>query len=53
MTRFRGFDDGGSDKVPGDIDPPPHAPEPSSLVLGGLGLLSLAGYGWRRKKAAD
>lgn len=26
-----------------------HNPEPGSLVLGGLGLLGLLGYGWRRR----
>ena len=27
-------------------------PEPSSLMLAALGLVSLAGYGWRRRRAA-
>jgi hypothetical protein len=27
-----------------------HTPEPSTLVLLGTGLLSVVGYGWRRKK---
>jgi MYXO-CTERM domain-containing protein len=27
-------------------------PEPSSLVMAGLGLAGLAGYGWRRRRAA-
>jgi hypothetical protein len=43
VARFRGFNDGGSDKVPG------HAPEPTALMLGGLGVLGLLGYGWRRR----
>jgi hypothetical protein len=28
-----------------------HTPEPSTLLLLGTGILSVAGYGWRRKKA--
>lgn len=51
LVRFRGFDNGGSDKVPGVFgDPPvdpggnPEVPEPATLLLfgalGGLGLLS-------------
>ena len=27
-------------------------PEPSSLLLAALGLVSLAGYGWRRRRTA-
>jgi hypothetical protein len=29
---------------------PSGVPEPSTLVLFGLGLLALAGYGWRRRQ---
>lgn len=28
-----------------------HNPEPGSLALGGLGLLGLLGFGWRRRRA--
>jgi hypothetical protein len=51
VARFRGFDKGGSDKVPGDpgaiVDPPPggikivSAPEPASLTLAGIALICL------------
>lgn len=40
VARFRGFRDGGSDKVP--LDPPSKAPEPSSLLLACAGLGALA-----------
>lgn len=42
-ARFRGFNDLGSDKVPGDV-----APEPTTLSLLGLGLLGLLGF--KKKK---
>jgi hypothetical protein len=35
--------------VPGD-DSNPSVPEPSSLILLGIGILGLFGYGWRRRK---
>jgi PEP-CTERM motif len=42
-ARFRGFDDGGSDKVPAAA-----VPEPTTVLLVGIGLLGLVGP-WRKK----
>jgi hypothetical protein len=44
VARFRGFVNGGSDKVPARA----HNPEPGTLTLAGLGILGLLGAGWRR-----
>lgn len=40
VARFRGFKNGGSDKVPG-IDPPIATPEPATLPISGMGLAVL------------
>jgi hypothetical protein len=51
VARFRGFVNGGSDKVP---DPLPRTvsqtPEPATLGLAGTGLLTLLGWGYFRRK---
>jgi hypothetical protein len=43
-ARFRGFNDGGSDKVPGEV------PEPASMLLLGTGLVGIAGLKRKLKK---
>jgi LPXTG-motif cell wall-anchored protein len=57
VARFRGFAPQGSDKVPGHLvveAPPPspnHAPEPSALLIAGLGGVSaLTGWLWRKRR---
>lgn len=52
IARFKGFDNGGSDKVVGGIYPPPqvHAPEPASLMLWTL-LGGSAAFVWVRRPA--
>ena len=47
IARFRGFNDGGSNKVLGEANRP--IPEPKTIALIGIGLAGLAGVGARRK----
>lgn len=42
LARFRGFSQGGSDKVPGDPGKRREVPEPTALLLLGAGLLGVA-----------
>lgn len=53
VARFRGFADGGSDKVPDPL-PGPHpaaqAPEPAALATAGAGVLTLLGWACLRRK---
>lgn len=53
LARFRGFNNGGSDKVPGvEIEPPPppnvDVPEPGTLTLAGLAVIGALSYRRRR-----
>jgi hypothetical protein len=48
VARFRGFKHGDGDKVPDTVVH--DSPEPGTLVLAGAALVSLAGYGWSRRK---
>jgi hypothetical protein len=43
-ARFRGFNDGGSDKVPGEV------PEPASMLLVGSGLVGIVGLKRKLRK---
>ena len=44
IARFRGFNDGGSNKITAI----PHIPEPTTLLLLSIGIAGLAGVGARR-----
>ena len=48
VARFRGFENGGSDKVPG-TDPPIANPEPATLLMTGMGLAALITFCWLRR----
>jgi hypothetical protein len=53
VARFRGFADGGSDKVPDPPAGPPRTtqtPEPAALATAGTGLLTLLGWACVRRK---
>ena len=51
-ARIRGFNSGGSDKVPGAIGPlsPDAIPEPSTFLLLGSGILGVLALVWKRKR---
>jgi hypothetical protein len=58
VARFRGFKNGGSDKVPGQASGGgggtggiESAPEPGTMTLAGIGIASALGYGWSRRRA--
>jgi hypothetical protein len=55
VTRFRGFVNRGSDKVPGVLDDPKViitnvAPEPASLTLAVVGVAGLLGWQWKCRR---
>jgi len=45
IARFKGFEDEGSDKVPGNP-----VPKPATILLLGSGLVGLAGFGRKKFK---
>ena len=48
--RFRGFVNGGSDKVPAYPDPDPQTPEPTTVLLLGSGFLGFGAWNWIRHR---
>jgi hypothetical protein len=50
VARFRGFVNGGSDKVPDPLPKTASAPEPATLGMVGAGVLTLLGWGCLRRK---
>lgn len=48
VARFRGFNNGGSDKVPDSVVS--QSPEPGTLALAGVALFSVAGCEWLRRR---
>jgi hypothetical protein len=49
VARFRGFENGGSDKVPG-TDPPIATPEPATLLMSSMGLAVLFALYYLRRR---
>lgn len=47
IVRFRGFEDGGSDKVPAAV-----VPLPTPLAMGAAGLAGMGLAGWRKRRLA-
>lgn len=47
VARFKGFNDEGSDKVPGSYH---EGPEPGAFVLAAIGIAGLVVYRWRRRR---
>jgi hypothetical protein len=50
LVRYRGFTNGGSDKVPADAGGIVPVPEASSMVLASVGMLGLVGLGRRNRR---
>jgi MYXO-CTERM domain-containing protein len=50
LVRYRGFENGGSDKVPGELGGITPVPEASSMGLAGVGLIGLAAFARRARR---